>query len=171
MDKLEIFGVQYGSFCLAGMTVSCGHGPFNLKSSLGIIHNQLIVMVGHKQAQKYLQNGLECYQWISKKNYFSKFSTISLPYWCVQSNIAETGYSYSIANLAEMLGISWQKPFTILNTYVLLCSLTVLTLILLYDSHFSSVWLLSKVMLYISFLHNVRLPALYNDMPQQMTIL
>ena len=75
-----------------------------------------------------------------------------------------TGYSF--APLDKILGISWLKPFMIINGYVYTyCFLTVLALILLCGGDSPSAWFPSKVML--------RFPTScpsHNNMPQQLRI-
>ena len=72
----------------------------------------------------------------------------------------ETGYSYSIAPLAELLRISWQKNLNI--ECLCVCTALFQCLIHLYGGHYSSVQLPLKVTL--------RFPASRKNTPQQMMI-
>jgi len=50
------------------------------------------------------------------KNDFSKFSTASLPAWCIQSSIAGNWLQLKCRSFGRKC--LWWKPFTILNAYV-----------------------------------------------------
>ena len=94
--------------------------------------------------------------------------THSLTSWCVQSSVAETGYSFSFTPLVEMLRILGRpnfmakKRFTILNAYIYA----------LFSYSFSfdpslwwPVWLPSKVKRSFT---RIKLPALRNNIPQHV---
>jgi len=125
------------------------HEEINLKSSSEIIHSHLIALVKRINKPKCVfrmtQNTVNEFLQNFKNIYHSEFPTSALPH-CLMRSLKR---SRKLATVTAFL--IWQKCLEFrskktLNT-CMHCSLTVITLILLYGCHCSSVWFPSRVTL------------------------